>query len=138
VKVRHGLPGVRPDELGWIERERAAHERARRDTKRSGRVRDDFTLVRAERRVIRAAEYESACVSAQTEATNVCIEDFRLLHGVARAHVLGLSWGGILAQEFYRMYPKRLRSLVLADTYAGWKGSLPEPSSSRKRAREHA
>jgi pimeloyl-ACP methyl ester carboxylesterase len=25
------------------------------------------------------------------------------------------------------MYPKRLRSLVLADTYAGWKGSLPEP-----------
>ena len=25
------------------------------------------------------------------------------------------------------MYPQRLRCLVLADTYAGWKGSLPEP-----------
>jgi pimeloyl-ACP methyl ester carboxylesterase len=46
--------------------------------------------------------------------------------GIMRAHVVGLSWGGILAQEFYRLYPKRLLSLVLADTYAGWKGSLPE------------
>lgn len=34
--------------------------------------------------------------------------------------------GGILAQEFYRLYPERMRCLVLADTYAGWKGSLPE------------
>src|SRR3990172_7796083 len=37
--------------------------------------------------------------------------------GVDRAHVLGLSWGGILAQEFYRRHPARPRSLVLADTY---------------------
>jgi pimeloyl-ACP methyl ester carboxylesterase len=46
--------------------------------------------------------------------------------GIMRAHVVGLSWGGILVQEFYRLYPDRLRCLVLADTYAGWKGSLPE------------
>lgn len=46
---------------------------------------------------------------------------------VQRAHILGLSWGGILAQEFYRQYSERVLSLVLADTYAGWKGSLPEP-----------
>lgn len=45
--------------------------------------------------------------------------------GVQRAHILGLSWGGLLAQEFYRMYPTRVMSLLLADTYAGWKGSLP-------------
>jgi pimeloyl-ACP methyl ester carboxylesterase len=45
----------------------------------------------------------------------------------ARTHVIGLSWGGLLAQEFYRRYEERVRSLVLADTYAGWKGSLPEP-----------
>jgi pimeloyl-ACP methyl ester carboxylesterase len=38
-----------------------------------------------------------------------------------------MSWGGILAQEFFRLFPGRIRSLVLADTYAGWKGSLPEP-----------
>src|SRR5579859_4843942 len=40
------------------------------------------------------------------------------------AHVVGLSWGGLLAQEFYRRHPARVRSLVLADTYAGWTGSL--------------
>src|SRR5262249_12857080 len=42
-----------------------------------------------------------------------------------RAHILGLSWGGVIAQEFYRRHPARVRSLILADTYAGWKGSLP-------------
>jgi pimeloyl-ACP methyl ester carboxylesterase len=45
---------------------------------------------------------------------------------VKRAHLIGLSWGGILAQEFYRSHAERFHSLVLADTYAGWKGSLPE------------
>jgi pimeloyl-ACP methyl ester carboxylesterase len=56
-----------------------------------------------------------------------CLAGFLDTIGVGRAHVVGLSWGGILAQEFYRLYPERLRRLVLADTYAGWKGSLPEP-----------
>jgi pimeloyl-ACP methyl ester carboxylesterase len=41
------------------------------------------------------------------------------------AHVVGLSWGGILAQELYRLEPNLVESLVLADTYAGWKGSFP-------------
>jgi len=44
--------------------------------------------------------------------------------GVERAHLVGLSWGGLLAQEFYRRDPDRVLSLVLAHTYAGWKGSL--------------
>lgn len=34
---------------------------------------------------------------------------------------------GSSPQEFYRRHPARVLSLVLADTYAGWKGSLPEP-----------
>jgi pimeloyl-ACP methyl ester carboxylesterase len=46
---------------------------------------------------------------------------------VHSAHIVGLSWGGLLAQEFYRRHAARVLSLVLADTYAGWKGSLPEP-----------
>lgn len=45
---------------------------------------------------------------------------------IETAHVLGLSWGGGLAQELYRLHPERVRSLILADTYAGWRGSLPE------------
>ena len=55
-----------------------------------------------------------------------CLASFLDTIGVDRAHVVGLSWGGILAQEFYRRHPERVRCLVLADTYAGWKGSLPE------------
>jgi pimeloyl-ACP methyl ester carboxylesterase len=55
-----------------------------------------------------------------------CLARFLDAVGIERAHLLGLSWGGILAQEFYRLYAERCRSLVLADTYAGWRGSLPE------------
>jgi len=46
--------------------------------------------------------------------------------GVGRAHVAGISWGGTVALELYRRHPELVRTLVLADTYAGWKGSLPE------------
>jgi pimeloyl-ACP methyl ester carboxylesterase len=47
--------------------------------------------------------------------------------GIDRAHILGLSWGGLVAQEIFRSHPRLVRSLVLADTYAGWAGSLPTP-----------
>jgi len=42
------------------------------------------------------------------------------------AHVAGLSWGGTVAQELYRHHPGLVATLILIDTYAGWKGSLPE------------
>jgi pimeloyl-ACP methyl ester carboxylesterase len=42
------------------------------------------------------------------------------------AHVGGLSWGGTVAQELYSDHPELVASLILADTYAGWRGSLPE------------
>lgn len=45
--------------------------------------------------------------------------------GIGRAHVCGLSWGGGLALLFFERHPAMVRSLILADTYAGWKGSLP-------------
>jgi pimeloyl-ACP methyl ester carboxylesterase len=41
------------------------------------------------------------------------------------AHVAGLSWGGTVAQELYRRHPELVATLLLVDTYAGWKGSLP-------------
>jgi pimeloyl-ACP methyl ester carboxylesterase len=44
----------------------------------------------------------------------------------APAHVCGLSWGGTVTLELYRRRPQAVATLVLADTYAGWKGSLPE------------
>lgn len=42
------------------------------------------------------------------------------------AHVAGLSWGGTVALELYRHSPELVATLILVDTYAGWKGSLPE------------
>ena len=41
------------------------------------------------------------------------------------AHVAGLSWGGTVALELYRHHPELVATLILVDTYAGWKGSLP-------------
>lgn len=54
------------------------------------------------------------------------LEGFLDRLGLERAHVLGLSWGGLLAQELYRLHASRVLTLVLADTYAGWKGSFSD------------
>ena len=42
------------------------------------------------------------------------------------AHVAGLSWGGTVLQELYRHRPELVATLIFVDTYAGWKGSLPQ------------
>lgn len=42
------------------------------------------------------------------------------------AHVAGLSWAGTVVQELYRHHPQLVATLILIDTYAGWKGSLSE------------
>jgi pimeloyl-ACP methyl ester carboxylesterase len=42
------------------------------------------------------------------------------------AHVAGISWGGTVVQELYRQHSELVATLILVDTYAGWKGSLPE------------
>jgi pimeloyl-ACP methyl ester carboxylesterase len=42
------------------------------------------------------------------------------------AHVAGLSWGGTVVLELYRQHAELVVTLILVDTYAGWKGSLPE------------
>jgi pimeloyl-ACP methyl ester carboxylesterase len=49
-----------------------------------------------------------------------------LVERVGPAHVAGLSWGGTVALELYRHRPDLVATLILADTYAGWKGSLPQ------------
>lgn len=45
--------------------------------------------------------------------------------GLGPAHVGGLSWGGTVVLECYHRRPELFASLLMVDTYAGWKGSLP-------------
>jgi pimeloyl-ACP methyl ester carboxylesterase len=60
------------------------------------------------------ADYAS-CLAALIEAL-----------ALGPAHVAGLSWGGTVILELYRNHPELCASLILVDTYAGWKGSLPQ------------
>lgn len=45
--------------------------------------------------------------------------------GLGPAHVTGMSWGGTVVLELYRRHPGLVATLIMIDTYAGWKGSLP-------------
>jgi 3-oxoadipate enol-lactonase len=48
--------------------------------------------------------------------------------GIESAHVLGMSMGGMIAQEFVLQYPKRVRSLILGCTASGGPHAVqPEP-----------
>ena len=62
----------------------------------------------------RLADY-SSCLAALIEAL-----------ALGPAHVAGVSWGGTVVQELYRHHPDLVATLILIDTYAGWKGSLAE------------
>ncbi len=53
------------------------------------------------------------------------------------AHVAGLSWGGTVAQELYRHHPALVVTLIFVDSYAGWKGSLPEEEVRARVAAAH-
>ncbi len=56
--------------------------------------------------------------------------------GVARVHVMGVSWGGVIATRLALTHPQLVRSLVLADSSRG-SGRSPEAAESmRARIRE--
>jgi len=54
---------------------------------------------------------------------------------IERAHVLGVSMGGVIAQLLYHRRPLRVASLILVDTTAG--GSSPERLRQRLDAIDH-
>jgi pimeloyl-ACP methyl ester carboxylesterase len=55
-----------------------------------------------------------------------CLAGLIESQGRGPAQVAGLSWGGTVVLELYRRRPDLVATLLLVDTYAGWKGSLRE------------
>ena len=45
--------------------------------------------------------------------------------GISRAHVLGISMGGMIVQEIALKYPQRVNGLILACTHCGGKKAVP-------------
>jgi poly(3-hydroxyoctanoate) depolymerase len=71
------------------------------------------------------------CGGSSARRTPVSMVGFAALAGrllecldVERADVLGLSFGGMVAQQFAVSAPRRVRRLVLASTSCGW-GAVP-------------
>ncbi len=52
--------------------------------------------------------------------------------GIRRAHVLGASLGGLVAQELAITHPERVDGLVLACTTPGWPFAYPMPAASMR------
>lgn len=52
--------------------------------------------------------------------------------GVDESIILGLSFGGGLAIEFYDRYPDMAKALILVSAYAGWAGSLSDEEVARR------
>jgi pimeloyl-ACP methyl ester carboxylesterase len=58
--------------------------------------------------------------------------------GLGPGWVGGVSWGGTVVLELYRQRPDLVTGLILVDTYAGWRGSLPEAEVRARVAEAHA
>ena len=54
-----------------------------------------------------------------------CVKDLLDEQQIDSVYLLGHSWGGVIAQEFYRVFPAYVKALILADTNRGG-GAEPE------------
>lgn len=58
--------------------------------------------------------------------------------GVAQAHIVGISMGGMIAQEFALAYPERVRKLVLGCTTCGYLSAVQASPLVQERLRQRA
>jgi 3-oxoadipate enol-lactonase len=59
------------------------------------------------------------------------VESLLTALGIDRPHFVGLSMGGMLGQAFALKYPKRLRSLIIADSVCEWPSGTAEVFAGR-------
>ena len=68
----------------------------------------------------------------QTPTLEQRIEDIKAVmdaEGIERAHVLGLSEGGIMGQLFAALHPERVDRLVLVNSMIGLSASRQPPAA---------
>jgi len=56
--------------------------------------------------------------------------------GAARAHVVGLSMGGVIALDFYAHYPEKVATLTICDSLPGFTNLTPEQRAEFIRLRQ--
>jgi pimeloyl-ACP methyl ester carboxylesterase len=86
------------------------------------RLSDDFTVVAWD--APGAGESADPPETFGTAGYADCLAGFVEALGLARPHVVGLSFGGIAAIAFGHRHPAIPQTLTLVSAYAGWRGSL--------------
>jgi pimeloyl-ACP methyl ester carboxylesterase len=94
------------------------------------RLRRDFRLVVLDNRGVGASDSPSGWYTVKTMVADVvAVLD---AERIPAAHVLGVSLGGMVAQELAISHPERVKRLVLVSTTSGWPLTYPLPAPSRR------
>jgi len=89
-------------------------------------LRQDFEVIVYDHRGVGASSRLKGPITIRELAEDAA--DLLAALGIDSAHVLGISMGGMIAQELALAYPERLRTLSLGCTHCGGQGSLhPAP-----------
>jgi pimeloyl-ACP methyl ester carboxylesterase len=97
-------------------------------------LREDFEVIAYDHRGVG----ESTPLEGSTTIVEMAEDAAGLLDalGIDSAHVLGISMGGMIAQELALSHPERVRTLTLGCTYCGGEGSALTPSQVLQRLSE--
>lgn len=94
------------------------------------RLRRDFRLVVLDNRGVGDSDPPSGWYTVATMVADVvAVLD---AERIPAAHVLGVSLGGMVAQELAISHPERVKRLVLVSTTSGWPLTYPLPAPSRR------